>query len=216
MPITKAKLLITDNDPAIREILSVLLAEVGYQVRAAEDGFTALAEIRMDAPDILLSDLNMPGMSGFELLCLVRNQFPGIKTIAMSGMFSSDQVPPGVEADAFYQKGTRMESLLRIMRSLVQSGRASAGETTGTIPLAVEHQEDADAREADRTIACLSCMRMVSMVQNQTVSQMQEIVCADCSLLIQSAFAQSAEHWSLLESHDGQKSALDGSQQLDS
>jgi len=57
---------------------------------------------------------------------------------------------------------------------------------------------------------------MVSMVQNQTVSQMQEIVCADCSLLIQSAFAQSAEHWSLLESHDGQKSALDGSQQLDS
>jgi len=104
MPITKAKLLITDNDPAIREILSVLLAEVGYQVRAAEDGFTALAEIRMDAPDILLSDLNMPGMSGFELLCLVRNQFPGIKTIAMSGMFSSDQVPPASRQMPFIRR----------------------------------------------------------------------------------------------------------------
>jgi CheY-like chemotaxis protein len=210
---TRAKLLIADNDPAIREILSVLLTEVGYQVRTAEDGFTALAEIRKDAPDVLLSDLNMPGMSGFELLCLVRDRFPGVQTIAMSGMFSGEEVPPGVTADAFYQKGTRMESLLRIMRSVSWHRRVIAGGTTASIPVPaqqqpVQRQDDADAQEADRTIICLKCVQMISMVENQTASQMRDIVCADCSRLIQSAFARSADRWSFLQSHEEQGAAL--------
>jgi CheY-like chemotaxis protein len=205
---TRANLLIADNDPAIREILSVLLAEVGYQVRTAEDGFTALSEIRNDAPDILLSDLNMPGMSGFELLCTVRSHFPDIQTIAMSGMYFGEEVPPGVEADAFYQKGTRMESLLKIMRSLPRHGRVIAGQTTALIPVPAQHQADADTEEAERTITCLNCMRMIAVVQNQTVSQMQDFVCADCSRLIQSAFARSADHWPSLQAHEGQEAAL--------
>jgi CheY-like chemotaxis protein len=68
MPPTRAKLLIAGDDPAIREILSALPIEIGYRVTTAEDGFTALAEIRKDAPDILPSDLRSPCMSGFELL----------------------------------------------------------------------------------------------------------------------------------------------------
>ena len=51
-----------------RGVLSHVLSEMGYRVRTAEDGFSALAELRKEIPDILLSDLNMPGMSGFELL----------------------------------------------------------------------------------------------------------------------------------------------------
>src|ERR1035437_548151 len=62
------KLFVVDDAPAIRASISSLLTEIGYIVRTANDGFAALAEIRIDIPDILLSDLNMPGMSGFELL----------------------------------------------------------------------------------------------------------------------------------------------------
>ena len=48
-------------------------------------------------------------MSGFELLMVVRNKFPAIKVIAMSGAFYGNEVPSGVLADAFHQKGSKRE-----------------------------------------------------------------------------------------------------------
>src|ERR1035438_487726 len=100
---TRAKLLIVDDEPSIRESMSLILADIGYSVRTAEDGFSALIEMRKEIPDILLSDLNMPGMSGFGLLSVVRRRFPAMQTIAMSGAFHGDEVPSGVAADRFYQ-----------------------------------------------------------------------------------------------------------------
>lgn len=76
MLIDKANILIVEDDVPSRELLSVILAESGYRVRSVEDGFSALVEIRNKIPDILLSDLNMPGMSGFELLSVVPRRFP--------------------------------------------------------------------------------------------------------------------------------------------
>src|ERR1700747_2682690 len=96
MPHAQAKLLIVDDDPSLRMSLSHIFTEWGYSVRSAEDGFSALFEIRQEIPDIILSDLNMPGMSGFEFLSVVRRRFPEIHVIAMSGAFSGDGVPPGV------------------------------------------------------------------------------------------------------------------------
>src|SRR5580658_4974397 len=100
MPCTKASLLIVDDKPAIRASISHLLTEIGYSVRSAQDGFSALRELREEIPDILLSDLNMPGMCGYELMRVVRQRFPSIQVIAMSGAFSGYQVPDGVVADA--------------------------------------------------------------------------------------------------------------------
>ena len=103
--------------------MSVLLEELGYSVRFAEDGHSALQEIRRESPDILLSDLKMPRMSGFELLINVRRSFPAIQVIATSGSFSGNDVPDGVLADAFYPKGGSASALLRILRSLAQMHR---------------------------------------------------------------------------------------------
>jgi CheY-like chemotaxis protein len=110
--------------------MSALLAEIGHGVRCAEDGYSALRELRKEIPDILLSDLNMPGMTGFELLSVVRSRFPEIHTIAMSGSFSGDEVPSGVAADAFYQKGSSMGCLLRIMEALPRIKRMMPIQTT--------------------------------------------------------------------------------------
>ena len=71
MPTEKANLLIVEDEPSTRESLSGIFSEFGYGVRSAENGFSALVEIRNNSPDIILSDLNMPGMSGFELLSVV-------------------------------------------------------------------------------------------------------------------------------------------------
>jgi len=105
MPNAKGKLLIVDDDASVRESLAELFTEFGLSVRSAEDGPSALLEIRREVPDIILSDLNMPRMSGFEFLSVVSRWFPTIQVIAMSGAFSSDDIPPGIAADAFYEKG---------------------------------------------------------------------------------------------------------------
>ena len=104
------KLLVVDDEPLIRALLSEVLIEIGFSVRSARDGFSALAEVRKEIPDILLSDLNMPGMSGFELLFVVKRRFSSIRVIAMSATSSGDEVPSGVAADAFYQKGSGTRS----------------------------------------------------------------------------------------------------------
>jgi CheY-like chemotaxis protein len=123
MPDTKARLLIVDDEPSIRSSLSQVLTEIGYRVRSAQDGFSALLELREEIPDILLTDLNMPGMSGFELLAVVRQRFPAIHTIAMSGAFCGNEVPSGVAADAFFQKGSSVGSLLRMMEAVPRQER---------------------------------------------------------------------------------------------
>ena len=109
------KLLLVDDEPSIRRVLSAVLTQMGHEVRSAEDGFAALKEMHEWMPDILLSDLNMPGMSGFELLSVVRRRLPGIYVIATSGAYSGETVPHGIAADSFYEKATGMHSLLRLL-----------------------------------------------------------------------------------------------------
>ena len=94
-------------------------------MRCAADGLAALSEINEEVPEILLSDLKMPGMSGFELLSAVRRRFPAIRVVAMSGAFSGHQVPDGVTADAFYAKGNGVAVLLKAIESLPVANRQS-------------------------------------------------------------------------------------------
>ena len=115
--------------------MSAVLEELGYSVRSAKDGHSALREIREQNPDILISDLKMPGMSGFELLFNVRRSFPAIKVIATSGSFRGNEVPAGVLADAFYSKGSSVTALLQILRELPRMDhRAPESLTTGHTP----------------------------------------------------------------------------------
>jgi CheY-like chemotaxis protein len=98
-----------------------VIGRMGFSVIAAEDGFSALAEIRQQMPDIILSDLFMPKMSGFELLSVVRRRFPRIKVIAMSGAFVAKEVPDGVSADGFYPKGSNPKPLIAWLQEMAVS-----------------------------------------------------------------------------------------------
>jgi CheY-like chemotaxis protein len=180
MPDTKASLLIVDDEPSIRELLSFVLTEVGYSVRAVEDGFSALIEIRKEIPDIVLSDLNMPGMSGFELLSVVRRRFPAIPVIAMSGAFSVDEVPSGVAADVFYQKGSGVRSLLKIIEGLARPERMPAQQPPPSAPLWIQQIEnDADGKPYV-SIACPECQRSFHQHVDGSLSLFREAHCAYC------------------------------------
>ncbi len=99
------RILIVDDDAVFREIASEILPAHGYDVRCVEDGFEALNSLKNALPDLIIADLNMPRMSGFELLSVVRRRFPQIPVIAVSGEFTGPEMPAGVLADIFLEKG---------------------------------------------------------------------------------------------------------------
>jgi CheY-like chemotaxis protein len=114
----KPTILIVEDNDQIRALLCEILELSGYTVRLARDGVTALEDLNVEIPDVVLSDLYMPRMSGFELLSIVRRQFPMMRVIAMSSAFSGNGVPTGVTADAFYPKSSKIDDLLEIVEAM--------------------------------------------------------------------------------------------------
>jgi DNA-binding NarL/FixJ family response regulator len=118
---TILNVLIVDDDALLRMSLLQTLTHAGFKVRSVDGGHAALSEIARETPDLLLSDLNMPGLSGFELLSVVRRRFPEVHVIAMSGAYFGSGVPPGVLADAFYEKGRGVGSLMQMVSEVAGS-----------------------------------------------------------------------------------------------
>src|SRR3954470_22152911 len=87
---TKHEILVVDDDAAIRESLALVLKSGGYDATTAINGFDVLLQLKRRVPAIVLSDLNMPQMSGFEFLSVVRRRFPQISVIAMSGAYHAE------------------------------------------------------------------------------------------------------------------------------
>jgi CheY-like chemotaxis protein len=126
---SKCRLLFVDDEPSIRDVMEALL----YEVSLAENGLAALSQLRTLTPDIIVSDLNMPQMSGFEFLSVVRRRFPEIPVIAISGAYPScDRVPAGVVADSFYSKSQlSFEKLLTTIADLIQTSATRANKCRG-------------------------------------------------------------------------------------
>src|ERR1700758_692080 len=116
---SKRQILVVDDNPGVRETIAMLLMSRGYEVVVAEDGFAALLQLRKTEPDVIVSDLEMPRMSGFELLSVVRRRFPQILTLAMSGAYGGDTVPVSAIADGFYPKGDPPKNLFRAIEQVI-------------------------------------------------------------------------------------------------
>jgi len=107
------RVMVVDDEAANRELISDILASEGYDVVTAQDGVDALNQLTAPLPDVIISDLRMPRMSGFEFLAVVRRKYPDVPLIAMSGEFEGNEVPPGVPADAYLAKGILLFNQLR-------------------------------------------------------------------------------------------------------
>jgi CheY-like chemotaxis protein len=193
MPNTPTEILIVDDQQPVRTSLAHVLTELGYRVREAEDGFSALSEIRQQAPDILVSDLNMPGMSGFELLSVVRRRFPQIQTIAMSGAFCGNEVPSGIAADAFYQKGSSIGALLQIMGTLSHLERRAARPPNHAGPIRIQRNEADATGELFVTVNCPECLRSFPQVACSLDCNIHQMICVYCGSSFQFGIAESME-----------------------
>lgn len=205
MPTGKANVLIVEDEDLIRALLSAILANSGYRVRSAEDGFSALAELRKEIPDILLSDLNMPGMSGFELLSVVHRRFPAMHVVATSGVFSGYRVPSGVVADAFYEKGAPVSCLLEILDSMMQPERTPSLQHTSTAsaPIWISMNGHDPSGESYVTIACPECFRTFPQVLDEAIRTVHKTECVHCSGEIYYAIVQPPDSMLGLEANTG-------------
>ena len=89
------RVLVVDDDPLIRRSLAEALAEDGFDVTVAEDGERALAALHAAAPDVVLSDVRMPGLDGLALLDVLRRRASGVDVILMTAF---DDMPTVVSA----------------------------------------------------------------------------------------------------------------------
>tara|TARA_Y100001978_G_scaffold203310_1_gene228163 strand:+ start:2646 stop:4610 length:1965 start_codon:yes stop_codon:yes gene_type:complete len=78
-------ILLVDDEEDIRELLGMLLSDLGYLVRTAENGETALDSFREQRPDIVLTDIKMPVMNGIELLRALKAEDDDVEVIMISG-----------------------------------------------------------------------------------------------------------------------------------
>jgi CheY-like chemotaxis protein len=112
--------LLVDDDPSVRALLSRQLERAGFETHEAEDGIDGLVKLRNRLPKIIISDLEMPRMSGIEFVSVVRRRFPFIPVIVLSGSIRND-VPEEAEPDGWFEKGALdISELLQTLRALVR------------------------------------------------------------------------------------------------
>ncbi len=92
---------IVDDEPGILKTLSELLEDEGYQVTSAKSGTDALDVIRQDPPDLVFLDIWMPDLDGLEVLKRVRQQFPNMMVIVMSGHGSIETAVQATKLGAY-------------------------------------------------------------------------------------------------------------------
>jgi CheY-like chemotaxis protein len=177
----KTNVLVVEDNQSVRLTLSHTLAKFGYRVRSAEDGFSALVELRDEVPDVILSDLNMPGMSGFEFLSVVRRRFPAIRTIAMSGAYSGKEVPPGVSADAFHEKGTDVMALLEIVAAISLPDSSPVPHRRKAVtPVWVPCSGPDSTGKFFAIVNCAECLRTFSQSLGKVSAHVEETHCIHC------------------------------------
>ncbi len=116
-------MLIAEDEDGVRSLTQRVLERAGFRVLAAADGPSALRILEKEslAPDLLLTDVRMPGMNGHELYRRVRQRQPGVRVLYMSG-YAAEELPlDEVAPAAFLAKPFSPNDLLRRVSAALRS-----------------------------------------------------------------------------------------------
>lgn len=84
-PVVKPKVLVADDEQVIANTLAIILNQAGFEARAVYSGESAVVTLDIFAPDMLISDVIMTGMTGIETAIKVREKLPNCKILLFSG-----------------------------------------------------------------------------------------------------------------------------------
>ncbi|MFC1547943.1 response regulator [Candidatus Neomarinimicrobiota bacterium] len=96
---SEANILLVDDDPDTRNIVPRILSKCDYTVSTCSSGSKALERLAQEHFDLVLSDVRMPGMSGFELLKSIRDSYPDLPVILLTAIADLDSEMEAVRAD---------------------------------------------------------------------------------------------------------------------
>lgn len=130
-----AKIMLVEDDKSLREIYSIRLVAEGYEVVSAGDGEEALAMAVKEKPDLVLSDVMMPKISGFDMLDILRStpETKDIKVIMMTALSSEDQRQRGENLGAnkyLVKSQVGIEDVINAVHEVLEG--TSAGESSAS------------------------------------------------------------------------------------
>jgi two-component system OmpR family response regulator len=113
-------ILVVDDDPAIREFVQLVLEDAGYEVMAATDGVEALAAVRKRQPGLILLDMRMPRMNGWEFAdAYLRERSPHAPILIMTA--GRDATASDIGAAGWLGKPFDLDQLIASVRQLLDS-----------------------------------------------------------------------------------------------
>jgi len=119
--IPKATLLIVEDNPLVRQTMAVFLENSGFHILQAKNGHEGLALFNEKSPDLIILDLQMPGMSGLDLMAAIKNDLPVIPTIVVSGTGSRDNIIATLKLGAWDYLTKPIEDLAVLENAVVQA-----------------------------------------------------------------------------------------------
>lgn len=123
-----ARVLVVDDDSGVRYTLRGALEDAGYTVEEAADGATALARLEPFAPDLLVTDLRMPGMDGLALLRVVKARRPAMPVVLVTAHGSERAAVDAMKGGAwdYLRKPFEIDELLAVVTRAVEASRLRA------------------------------------------------------------------------------------------
>lgn len=119
----KYKILVVDDEPDIIEITRFRLAKEGYEIATASDGEEALLKVKEENPDVILLDLMMPKLNGFEVLEKIRKDFTDkwrpVIIISAQGDLESTKKCYNMDADHYLTKPCGFEHIIRGIKTMI-------------------------------------------------------------------------------------------------
>ena len=124
-----AKILVVDDDESLCELLRMHLASAGYEVSTAGDGISAGYLVLKNPPDLILSDVNMPHMDGFEFVAALKadSTLPYIPVIFLTSLDDGDHRGKELGAVGYLTKPVRADRLLEMVAKHVPGGAIPIG-----------------------------------------------------------------------------------------
>jgi putative two-component system response regulator len=173
------RVLIVDDDPAIRKVLGIGLRGAGFEVGQAAEGSQALEMLRAGQfdPDCVMMDIRMPGMPGTELLSVVREEFPLLPVIMLTALSEVDTAVTSMRTGAFdyLLKPVRKARVEDTVRKAIRYRRMQL-ENERLQRENREYQRSLERKVEERTAELADAFRKLQQANLETVKVLAETI----------------------------------------